>query len=60
MPTAAFAHSNHFKIIQEWNDDCFTVIQKYLYLKKFLADQQLSRVEEDMCIYVCVHMLKIV
>lgn len=30
------------------NDVCVIIITKCLYLKKFLADQQLSRLQEDM------------
>lgn len=32
--------------MQEMNDACVTMIGKYLYLKKFLADQQLAGFQE--------------
>lgn len=41
--------------MQEMNDVYVTMIGKYLYLKKFLADQQLSGLQE-IWVHVCVHM----
>lgn len=37
------------------NDVCVTIIDKYLYLKKFLADQQFSGLQEDMRACLCIH-----
>lgn len=32
------------------NDDCVTILDKYLYLKKLLAEQQLSGLQKNMCV----------
>lgn len=53
----AFTARNHYNVIQEWNDDCVTIIDKYWYLKKSLADHSSPECKK-MCVLACGHMLK--